>query len=118
MNEQAPTPQPQANVTLDRKRFVDGSGLVLFLSLRKEPKKFGGDPFRIRWRLEDAKSGKGKKGAQQGVSVTAPNELEARNRFKATVAGAAKDGWKEEASVFGRRSLVLKAIPAPRKKAS
>lgn len=98
--------------TIDRKKFEDASGLVLFLRIVSEPKRYGGDPFRIRWQ----QGKKGEKGAVAGVSKTAPDEATARRDFAAAVRHTVAQGWKEVAMTF--RTLTLKPIPAPRKRAS
>lgn len=110
VNEKVEVKEPE-KATLDRLKFTDAAGLVLFLWLRRERPRFGGDPFRIRWMLRD-----GKKSAT-GVSITTATEPDARTRWKASLAEAIKAGWKEVPIVFGRQTKP-KPIPAPRKRAS
>jgi hypothetical protein len=111
-----PAPPPPKKETHDRRKFIDGSGLSLFLSLRCEPGKFGGDPYRIRWRIDEGK----KAGKVQGISSTSATLEDARLRFMDAVANAEGQGWKrvELSAGGGRRALTLRPIPAPRKKAS
>jgi hypothetical protein len=116
MDEKAEVKAP-TNRTLERKKFIDGSGLALLVALRHEQKRLGGDPFRVFWRIYTPGTGSNK-GGQSGVSTTASTEVDARNKFRQAWMAAIKDGWKEVPLVSGTRKLVLKAIPAPRKKAS
>jgi len=102
--------------TLERAKFEDGAKLVLFIRATKEPKRWGGDPFRVRWQQGP---GSGKKGTVAGVAKTCPDEASAREAFKAAVRSAISQGWKQvPIGVGGRRTLEIKPIPAPKKRAS
>lgn len=116
MNEklQVATKRPEPKVKmLERQRFQDGTGAILWLHLLRVPAVFGGDPFRIRW-----SQGNGQKGTTRGVSKTSPDEAAGRLAFKAAVREAAADGWKPVEITRGARQLVLKPIPKPKKRAS
>lgn len=102
--------------TLDRAKFEDGSKAVLFIRLTREPKRYGGDPFRIRWQQRTAQGVK--KGVVGGVAKTCPDESSARDAFKAAVRSATSQGWGQvPVGQGGPRTLVLKPIPAPKKPA-
>ncbi len=119
MNEKATvadTPHPKSQ-TLERAKFVDGTNLVLFIRLTKEPKRWGGDPFRLRWQEGP---GSGKKGTVGGVAKTCAEEAAARDAFKVAVRTALSQGWKSVPIGQGGacRKLELKPIPAPKKRAA
>lgn len=120
MNDQttiADKPEPKM-LTLERAKFEDGTKLVLFIRLTKEPKRWGGDPFRIRW-LQGPVGGVGKKGSLGGIAKTCPDEASARDAYKAAVRSALSQGWKSvPIGQGGLRKLQLKPIPAPKKRAA
>jgi hypothetical protein len=95
---------------LDRARFVDGTGLVLWLHLTTNKLKIGGDPFRIRWRTESADA---RRKTEQGYVATAPAEPEARKRFTAAVEEAKRSGWSSQDNLRGGRGISIKPIPKP-----
>lgn len=104
------------NQTLDRAKFEDLSKAFLFIRITKELKRRGGDPFRIRWK-QGPKGGLGKKGTVGGVTKTCPDESSARRAFKAAIASAVDQGWKQvPIGQGGPRVLVLRPIPAPKKR--
>jgi hypothetical protein len=120
MNEKAAVGEPAQpkSQTLERAKFEDGTRLVLFIRLTKEPKRWGGDPFRIRW-MQGQSQGLGKKGTLAGVAKTCADEASAREAFKAAVRSAIGQGWKPiPIGMGGPRSCALKPIPAPRKRAA
>lgn len=109
---EAPAPKSQ---TLERAKLKDGSGLTLWLRVAREPKRYGGDPFRVKWAQLSAD---GKKSIG-GVARTCTDEPTARAAFKAALKSAIDQGWKQvEMGVGGLRRLELRPIPAPKKRAS
>ncbi len=112
----AQSPEPKSE-TLERAKFEDGAKQVLFVRLTKEPKRWGGDPFRIRW--QQGPAGTLGKGTTQGVAKTCPDEPAARAAYKAAVRSVIADGWKQvPIGLGGCRKLELKPIPAPKKRAA
>ncbi len=108
--------KPQAkSQTIERAKFQDGAKVALFIRLTKEPKRWGGDPFRIRWQQGPSA---GKKGTIGGVTKTCPDEISAREAWKAAVRSAISQGWKQVPIGQGTRQLELKPIPAPKKRAA
>ena len=105
--------KPQAkSKTIDRAKFQDGGGQTLWIRATHEPKRFGGDPYRVRW-----SQGDGKKGSAAGVAKTCPDEVAVRRAFSAALTEATRDGWKQVPAGMGFRTLTLKPIPKPKKPA-
>lgn len=103
--------------TVERAKFEDAAGQVLWLRMVKEPKVWGGYPYRIRWAISPTAAGK--KGTTQGVSKTAPDEASAKHAFKAAVKDAVGQGWKPMPMGHrGSRTLELRPIPAPKRRAA
>lgn len=48
---------------------------------------------------------------------TCPDEASAKRAFAAIVAEAIKDGWKQVPVGLGQRTLTLKPVPKPKKRA-
>jgi hypothetical protein len=110
------TKAQQKSKTVERAKFQDAAGQFLWLRLVEEPKRYGGDPYRIRWQLmPDAAA---KKGVTAGVSKTMPDEASARSAFKAALKNAGEQGWKLAQMGMGVRKLELKPIPAPKRRAA
>jgi len=108
----AKAPEPKSE-TLERAKLKDGTGLTLWLRVAREPKRYGGDPFRIKWAQLDGKKSVG------GVAKTCAEEPAARAAFKAALKTAIDQGWKQvEIGTGGPRRLELRPIPAPKKRAS
>ena len=106
--------KPQAkSKTIEREKFQDGVGQTLWLRITLEPKKYGGDPYRLRWAQHDGKK------TTQGVAKTCPDAASGKRAFAAAVAEATRDGWKQVPSGTwgGARTLTLKPIPKPKKRA-
>lgn len=121
MNEKAAVaekPEPKSQ-TLERAKFEDGAKQVLFVRITKEPKRWGGDPFRIRWQQIPAGGVVGKKGQVGGVAKTCADEASAREAFKVAVRSAIAQGWKQvPIGAGGHRKLDIKPIPAPKRRAA
>ena len=116
MNEKttvAMAPKPKSE-TLERAKLRDGTGLTLWLRVAREPKAYGGDPFRIKWAQLSAD---GKK-STGGVVKTCADEPAGRAAFKATLKAAIDQGWKQVTINAGPRRLEFKPVPAPKKRAS
>lgn len=97
--------------TLERAKLQDGTGLTLFLRVSREPKRFGGDPYRIRWMQLDGKK------SVAGVAKTCADEPSARAAFAAALKKAIADGWKQVAiGMGGLRRPELRPVPAPKKR--
>jgi len=107
----AGTPEKKS-ATLERAKFEDGTHLVLFIRITREPKRWGGDPFRLRW---SQGPGSGKKGTTQGVAKTCPDESSAREAFKAAVRSAITQGWKQ-VPIGAGHAFELRPSPAPKKR--
>jgi hypothetical protein len=106
--------KPQAkSKTIERAKLQDGGGQTLWLRVTHEPKKYGGEPYRVRWSQDDGKKVTG------GVAKTCPDEASGKRAFAAAVAEAIRDGWKQipVTSWGGARKLTLKPIPKPKKRA-
>ena len=117
MNEKATvaeTPEKKS-LTLEHAKFIEGTGLVLFIHLRKKRLVQGGDPFRICWQQGP---GGGKKGTVGGVAKTCPDEASARAAFKAHVRDAIEEGWSPVPIGRSARKLEMKPVPAPKKRAA